>query len=335
MRRYRRNGTPIGFQKPYVVLPGNPPQVWEVDGCKEWEEVPGVVALEAMAGKFGSDFDPSKAVTVMPGADLARSNLARSNLTRSNLIRSNLIRANLSGANLRGAVFSFADLTRANLTRADLTSADLSYAYLSYADLSFADLRGADLSYANLSFADLRGADLRGADLNGAALGNAYRKPSDDLIPGWRVVNSKIERILLPRPHISPDVSRPLLETVRRRVDAVVAWVVGRLQRRVSRGPDRILDLLGREAHRRRENPDGRHAAGPQRRGDGLGVARRLGPVLLVPHGIVGAQADQGVPGALCHGGSPRDPLIEPRPLLHIGDELDARVAGQSAEWRS
>ena len=78
--------------------------------------------------------------------------------------------ANLSGANLSGA----------NLYRADLTGTDL----------SGADLSGADLSGANLSGANLSGADLYRADLTGTC-----RHSLEPPIPGWAVVDGRLERV--------------------------------------------------------------------------------------------------------------------------------------------
>jgi len=170
MRRYLRNGNPIGDHKVYVVMPGSVPVVWEIKGCRHWEEVPATIELEAMSGTFGPEFDPDKAVIIMPGA--------------------NLRVANLSGANLRCANISGAKLSFADLIGADLSDADLSGAYLGDANLS-----GAYLIGANLSGADLIGADLSDADLREADLSYAKRLPEDHPIPGWRIISGKLVRM--------------------------------------------------------------------------------------------------------------------------------------------
>lgn len=162
MRRYRRNGNPIGDHKVYVVMPGSSPVVWEIKGCKHWEEVPETVALEAMAGTFGPDFDADKSFIIMPGA---------------NLSGERLYSVDLSGADLSGADLSGANLRLANLMGVNLRDSNLIYANLVVAQLESADLRGADFF----------GTQLWGADLKGAK-----RLPEDPPIPGWRFVEGKL-----------------------------------------------------------------------------------------------------------------------------------------------
>ena len=188
MSRYRRNGTPTGDRRVYVVMPGwgkVPPKVWEVSGCKEWEEVEPVIAVEAMTGTFGPDFDLSRAVAIMPGANLYGAILRDANLEG----------ADLRDANLEGARLYSVDLRGACLYRTNLEGASLSYANLRGAALESANLRGAALESANLEGADLRGADLRDADLEGAKLEGAFRQPDDRPIRGMRVLNGRLVKV--------------------------------------------------------------------------------------------------------------------------------------------
>jgi len=134
-----------------------PAKVWEITGCTEWEEVPGAVALEAFSGKFGFDFDSSRATIVGPKCDLNR-------------------------AWLSDVSFLLADLREAKMNGAVLT-----YASFMMADLRHADLRGARMALSNLAGADLRHADLRGADLSGAVRGK-----NDEEIPGWVCVGNRL-----------------------------------------------------------------------------------------------------------------------------------------------
>ena len=157
MRSYRRNGTPIGDRSVYVVVPGPSPKAWEINGCSYWEEVPGAVALESIAGNFGYDFDPSAAIIVEPGC----------NLSKARLSQISLLLGDLRGAKMEGVI-----LTEGSLMMADLRDANL---------------YGARLAYANLAGADFRGADIRGADLSGAVRGK-----NEEEIPGWVVVDSRL-----------------------------------------------------------------------------------------------------------------------------------------------
>ncbi len=67
MRRFRRNGTPIGSHKVYAVSPGNSvtyatrpeAKVWLISGYKTWEEAEAGFAFEVMTGAFGEDSTPS------------------------------------------------------------------------------------------------------------------------------------------------------------------------------------------------------------------------------------------------------------------------------------
>ena len=78
---------------------------------------------------------------------------------------------------------------------ANLSGANLSGADLFGADLFGADLFGADLSGANLSGADLSGADLYRANLYRADLSGACRHSLEPPIPGWAVVDGRLERV--------------------------------------------------------------------------------------------------------------------------------------------
>ena len=161
-RSYRRNGTPIGDRRVYVVTTKKRPcSVYEINlpGVTEWETGESLVAMERMSVAFGDDSMSDDLVLVKPGAKLTDANLRA---------------ANLSGADLSGADLSGANLYRANLSGADLTGAKL---------------LGADLTGANLSGANLRGADLTGADLSGAYLTGAYLRdaiyPTGTVPTGW------------------------------------------------------------------------------------------------------------------------------------------------------
>lgn len=206
MRRYRSNGTPIGFQKPYVVLPGNPPQVWEVDGCKDWDEVKEAVAAEKNSGRFGRSSE--KLIIVMPRANMVGAYMSRASLRFANmneaklnvsrlegadLYAASLISARMENSLLNGANLEKANMSGANLRESDLTAANLSFAIASYVDFSGADIRGANLT----------GARINGAEWHGTLVSNGTRIDLGELYQrGWRVVNSKLERIVLPRPHL-------------------------------------------------------------------------------------------------------------------------------------
>ena len=125
------------------------------------------------------------------------------NLTTADLGYADLRGADLWGADLRDADLRDADLWDANLRDADLRGADLRDADLGDANLRDANLRDADLRDANLRDANLRDADLRGAnlrdadlwgaDLRGANLRGADRSSDHPPVPGWRVVDGRLE----------------------------------------------------------------------------------------------------------------------------------------------
>ena len=96
---------------------------------------------------------------------------------------------------LENAVKNGADLYGANLYGADLYDADLRSA-----DLRSANLYGANLSSANLYGADLRSANLYGANLSSATniLYISYNCPSDGSFVGWKKVNGKLIKLLIP-----------------------------------------------------------------------------------------------------------------------------------------
>lgn len=237
MRRYRRNGNPIGDYKVYVVMPGEDgegPVVWEIKGCRHWEEVPATIDLEAMSGTFGPYFDARKAVIVMPGsrlrcnlggADLHMSNLSGSDmryglflgtvfegsdmagvdLSQSLLKGSYLSDVDLSMANLEGSIVTDADMRRslvknsifkdAELRRSNLESSDLEGSILQQAMMEGCNLRWSNLKNADLRGASLEEADLGGSYIMGADFTNATRLASDHPIPGWRVTNGKLVRM--------------------------------------------------------------------------------------------------------------------------------------------
>lgn len=156
MRNYRRNGTPIGDRRVYVVLPGTDPMVWEVNGYKFWEEVDAGLPMEVMMGKFGFE-RVNELVIIRPGA------------------------------RLRGADLDFVSLKDCDLREANLEEARLEYANLSGADLRNSNLRGADLGCSRLT-----GTDLSGAWIEGATLTGAIRDPKDHPIDGWTVFGSRL-----------------------------------------------------------------------------------------------------------------------------------------------
>lgn len=193
MRRYRRNGTPIGKHRVYAVLPCAKVKVWELSGYSTWEEVEAGLPLEVMMGKFGSE-GMGYIVAIMPGAKLDHSffghaalldaNLSGADLEESSFYCANLSGADLTGANLRGVCLMGAYLMGANLSRSNLMDAELQNANLWCAKLKNARLDGANLSGTHLVEADLGGVDLDGLK----------RLDSDHPIPGWRVVNGRLRR---------------------------------------------------------------------------------------------------------------------------------------------
>ena len=146
----------------------------------------------------------------LDGANLTGANLAGAFLDGANLYGANLTGANLTGANLRWATLGGANLTGANLTRAfldgaNLYGANLDGAFLNGAFLDGATLGGANLTRANLTRANLDGAFLNGAFLDGANLDGAFldgadlagacRHSLEPPIPGWAVVDGRLERV--------------------------------------------------------------------------------------------------------------------------------------------
>ena len=117
----------------------------------------------------GRRFD---AITVPPGALLARLNLSG-----SVFVGADLVGAHLEGAYLRSAHLEGADLVGAHLEGAVLSGAHLEGADLSMAHLEGASLLGAHLEGTNLFMAHLEGANLVGAHLEGANLsGTDWRR---------------------------------------------------------------------------------------------------------------------------------------------------------------
>ena len=128
----------------------------------------------------GRRFD---AITVPPGALLARLNLSG-----SVFVGADLSGAHLEGADLRGAHLEGANLRGAHLEGAHLRSAHLEGAILSRAHLEGADLWWAHLEGANLSMTHLEGADLGGADWRRATFSPAFPAVFDDatrLLDDW------------------------------------------------------------------------------------------------------------------------------------------------------
>ena len=101
----------------------------------------------------------------------------------------------LAGADLTGAYLTGANLTRAYLTGAYLTGAYLTGANLTMAYLTRANLTRANLDGAFLNGAFLDGANLDGAFLDGADLAGACRHSLEPPIPGWAVVDGRLERV--------------------------------------------------------------------------------------------------------------------------------------------
>ena len=128
-------------------------------------------------------------------ADLGGAYLRDANLSDADLSGADLHGADLCGAYLRGADLCGAYLRGADLRGADLHGADLSGAYLHGADLCGAYLRGADLRYADLRYADLRDANL--SDANNITFIPLFC-PSDGEFIGWKKVNDKLIRLLIP-----------------------------------------------------------------------------------------------------------------------------------------
>jgi len=132
MSRYRRNGTPIGDRRVYVVLPGADPMVWEVKGYKFWEEVDAGLPMEIMMGKFGFE-RVNELVIIRPGA----------NLVGAKMVGVDLWKCNLRGAKMRGA-----DLRNAELDLVDLSDADLSMSVLREASITDSFMPRCNLSHS-------------------------------------------------------------------------------------------------------------------------------------------------------------------------------------------
>ena len=129
------------------------------------------------------------------GADLSGADLDGANLTGANLAGAFLDGANLYGANLTGANLTGANLYGANLSGAYLHGAFLDGATLGGANLTRANLTRANLDGAFLNGAFLDGANLDGAFLDGADLAGACRHSLEPPIPGWAVVDGRLERV--------------------------------------------------------------------------------------------------------------------------------------------
>jgi len=116
-RQYRRNGTPIGKYKVYALVfkRGEWTQSYEIipSGIEDYEDLEGLVELEAMTGKFGYGYD--RLIITKPGVDLGGAKLLDVDMSGSNL----------SGANLRKAKLEGAELVGVNLSGADLSEADM------------------------------------------------------------------------------------------------------------------------------------------------------------------------------------------------------------------
>jgi hypothetical protein len=137
-RQYRRNGTPIGKHKVYALAFSRDQhaQVFKIapHGIETYEDLEGLVMLEAMTGRFGAH---ERLVVTKPGADLRGTdlygadliyaNLSGARIEYANLTYANLSGANLSGANLSGSIFINAILRGTNMRSAKIIGADLNH----------------------------------------------------------------------------------------------------------------------------------------------------------------------------------------------------------------
>jgi len=175
-RSYRRNGTPIGDRRVYVVTTKKRPcSVYEMSGVTTWEEADASFELMRGMYQFGDDSMRDDLALVRPGADL----------TQANLEDANLERADLSGAILCGVNFCIADLTEARLCRANFTDAYLEEAVFCGADFTGADLTGARLMMAHLEDSDLTRVVFTGTDIKYVEFEGAIY-PTGTVPPGWK-----------------------------------------------------------------------------------------------------------------------------------------------------
>ena len=193
MRRYRKNGTPIGDRKVYVVKPGYPVQVWEVFGYETWEEFKAGISIEIITGKFGLE-DLDDIVFLTPGARLEGKNIAGARLVRCDISGSRM-----NACRAPRCVFDHSNMSRSvwigsNLDYSSLVGIDASYGYFRSSSLEKCDLRGSDLTNSNFSYCDLSGADLRDCRTEGANFTGATREYGEHPIPGWESYDGRLRR---------------------------------------------------------------------------------------------------------------------------------------------
>lgn len=182
---YRRNGTPIGSYRVYVVTTDGTSKVWEVSGYRTWEEAKAGVLVESMSGTF--DFEKNIKI-IAPGVDLSGCNFHREKLIRSNMAGSNLSRSCLYGVDLSDSFLRDSDLSHVSGMYAKMS------ANLARCNLFGSDFESADFRKANLMQADLRRASFKKAKFEGSVLDGAIRDPSDPPIPGWVVRGGLLTR---------------------------------------------------------------------------------------------------------------------------------------------
>jgi hypothetical protein len=223
MRRYRRNGTPIGDRKVYVVMPGfrdphdpGPCQAWEIKGLAHWEEVADTIPLEAMTGAFGRDFDPRIAKIICPGANLKSSSLYDGSFEKVDLRDADLRRCDISATAFTDSDFRGANLSSAVVDAVRFSSCDLRgcrfYGKIRACSFFGCDLRNVDMSECEIYAASFYHCDLRGTRMSenvvNVDFGESERLPSDPPIASvretgagrtlkrWHVVDGRMRETL-------------------------------------------------------------------------------------------------------------------------------------------
>ena len=184
MRRYRRNGTPLGGYVPYMVAPGqngSSAEVMAIDGAETWEDAYSVFVLERLANTGLVFFGPQM--------DMGDYGVHRTILD----VGSNFSYTVLNRANLRGAVFRGANLIRSDLPDSILDDVEFSGCSMAQANFHRSSLRGCLMMMCETTKADFSSCSLVGArfgacegtdkaDFSYARMSSKDRPPS-----GWRI----------------------------------------------------------------------------------------------------------------------------------------------------
>lgn len=178
-RSYRRNGTPIGDYKVYIIVVDTtiPSRVFEISGMSTYEEAETAVMLEAMTGSLGND--PGRIVLTRPGANLAKANLSGANLEK----------CDLSGANLRHSTLVGTKLSRSKMSGCNLIGVDAKHSNFYMSDLSYSKMWASSFIGSQLDGAKLDGVEVK-APGGGAWLDTNFEgaiRPSGPFPQGWTV----------------------------------------------------------------------------------------------------------------------------------------------------